>query len=90
MIHKCFWKIRFGRLTKAKKIDQPLSPLCAENGGYNEMKPFVRLLVIVSSVCAIISACLGVFYSFDGTARTVTNIYGQEISPLMMLYMPRD
>gem|GEM_PF-3903571 len=54
------------------------------------MKPFVRLLVIVSSVCAIISACLGVFYSFDGTARTVTNIYGQEISPLMMLYMPRD
>lgn len=46
------------------------------------MKPPVKLLVIVSSVCAIISASLGVFYSFGGTARTVTNIYGQEISLL--------
>ncbi len=43
------------------------------------MKPSVKLLVIISSVCAIISACLGVFYSFGGTTRTVTNIYGQEI-----------
>lgn len=44
------------------------------------MKPSVKLLVIVSSLCAIISACLGVFYSFDGTAKTVKNIYGQEIT----------
>ncbi|HBE13298.1 MAG TPA: hypothetical protein DCY74_03905 [Clostridiales bacterium] len=44
------------------------------------MKPHIKLLVVVSCVCAIISACIGVFYSFDGTARTVTNIYGQEVN----------
>jgi hypothetical protein len=44
------------------------------------MKPSLKLLVIVSSVCAIVSASLGVYYSFGGTARTVTNIYGQEVS----------
>lgn len=55
-------------------------PIAAEKGVYNVMKPSVKLLIIVSSVCAITSACLGVFYSFDGTVRTVTNIYGQEIS----------
>lgn len=43
------------------------------------MKPPVKILVIVSSVCAIISACLGVFYSFGGKARAVTNIYGQKV-----------
>lgn len=44
------------------------------------MKTPLKILITVSCVCAVISACLGVFYSFDGTARTVTNIYGQEIT----------
>jgi hypothetical protein len=39
-------------------------------------KPFT-VLSIVSAVSAIISACAGLFYSFDGTRRIVENIYGQ-------------
>ena len=44
------------------------------------MRVSLKLLVIISSIGAIISSSLGVLYSFDGQRKTVTNIYGQEVN----------
>jgi len=43
------------------------------------MKKSLRILSIISSITAIISAGVGVLYSFGGSQRTVENIYGKEI-----------
>lgn len=44
------------------------------------MKKSINILSIISAVFAIISACLGLFYSFSGSQRVVENIYGQPIT----------
>ena len=44
------------------------------------MRKPLTLLTIISSVSAIISACLGLFYSFGGTQRIVESIYGQQVT----------
>jgi hypothetical protein len=44
------------------------------------MKKSITMLSVVTAVIAIISASLGVFYSFGGEQRTVTNIYGQTVT----------
>ncbi len=44
------------------------------------IKKLITVLSAVTAVLAIISASLGVFYSFGGQQRTVTNIYGQTVT----------
>lgn len=44
------------------------------------MKKSLSILSIASALLAIISSCIGVFYSFGGEQRIVENIYGQEIT----------
>jgi hypothetical protein len=44
------------------------------------MKKSITILSVVTAVIAIISASLGVFYSFGGKQRTVTNIFGQTVT----------
>ena len=39
----------------------------------------LRILSIISSISALISACAGAFYSFGGSQRAVENIYGQKV-----------
>ena len=39
-----------------------------------------NFLAIVSAITAIISSCIGVFYSFGGKPRIVDNIYGQAVT----------
>jgi len=45
-----------------------------------EMKKSLSILSIASAISTIISACIGVLYSFGGAQRTVENIYGQTIT----------
>jgi hypothetical protein len=40
----------------------------------------MKKLIILTSVCALFSASIGLFYSFGGPNRVVTNIYGQEVT----------
>lgn len=44
------------------------------------MKKSITILSVVTAAIAIISASFGVFYSFGGEQRTVTNIYGQTVT----------
>lgn len=44
------------------------------------MKKSITILSVVTAVIAIISASFGVFYSFGGEQRAVTNIYGQTVT----------
>ena len=46
------------------------------------MKKVLTVISVISPVTALISALLGLFYSFGGTQRTVTNIYGQQVTLL--------
>lgn len=43
------------------------------------MKYSVKILAIVTSICAVISSIFGLFYSYGGTLRTVKNIYEQDV-----------
>ena len=44
------------------------------------MKKSLRILSIITSISALVSACAGVFYSFGGSQRTTENIYGQKVA----------
>lgn len=44
------------------------------------MKKPLNFLTMVSAITAIISSCIGVFYSFGGKPKIVDNIYGQAIT----------
>lgn len=44
------------------------------------MKKSLSILSVFSALSAIISASIGIFYSFGGAQRTVENIYGQQIT----------
>ncbi len=44
------------------------------------MKKITRGLAIIAALSSMLSACLGIFYTSGGTARTVHNIYGQQVT----------
>jgi len=45
-----------------------------------ELKKGLKFLFISSAISAIVSACMGLFYSFKGTSRVVENLYGQAVT----------